>query len=252
MAGLKKLPIEGFATAHWETARGTSEQARDYCKDPDTGDPDWPVKFIEHGKCPSQGDRSDLTPLQEVCKQIKRGTPMASIAIERPDIIVKHSRGLVFLESLVQRPYTHFDLRGLWIYGLPGVGKTRSVMEHYGRDMIFDKSQSKWWDLYSGQHVVLLDDYAKTGADLGDMFKRWADRYSCSGEIKGGTVHLRHRVFVVTSNYTPEECWDDPAIVGAINRKFLVHRMLTYPDATIPWRPLELKPDPDRVVIEID
>lgn len=52
-------------------------------------------------------------------------------------------------------------LRGVWIYGPPGTGKTRYVHEKY--DDIYDKGQNKWWDGYTGQKVVLIDDLDKQG-----------------------------------------------------------------------------------------
>lgn len=43
--------------------------------------------------------------------------------------------------------------------------------------------------------------------EIGHMLKIVADRYKCYGEIKGGTVALRHTKFIITSNYLPEDIW---------------------------------------------
>lgn len=45
--------------------------------------------------------------------------------------------------------------------------------------------------------------------EIGHLLKIVADKYGCFGEIKGGTVALRHETFIVTSNYLPEDIWDD-------------------------------------------
>ena len=40
---------------------------------------------------------------------------------------------------------------------------------------------------------------------LGHYLKIWADRYKCNGEVKGATIELCHKVFIVTSNLSIEE-----------------------------------------------
>lgn len=110
------------------------------------------------------------------------------------------------------------DVRGVWVYGPPGTGKTHYVCTR--AEDLYKKPQNKWWDGYHGEQTVLLDDLDQNGKCLGHLLKIWADKWSCSGEIKGGVVQLQHKQFYVTSNYTPQELWDDPLLVEAINRRF--------------------------------
>jgi len=44
---------------------------------------------------------------------------------------------------------------------------------------------------------------------LGHYLKIWADKYSCSGEVKGSTVPLLHKYFIITSNYSIDHLWSD-------------------------------------------
>lgn len=45
------------------------------------------------------------------------------------------------------------------------------------------------------------------GQTLGHYLKIWADKWACTGEVKGGTVPLNHHKFIVTSNYSIREVY---------------------------------------------
>lgn len=66
----------------------------------------------------------------------------------------------------------------------------------------------KWFDGYTGQKMIIIDDLDKyTAHVLAHSLKLWSDRYPVTAEIKGGTLPLQHRVIVVTSNLTIEEAF---------------------------------------------
>lgn len=202
LSALKKL----FPTAHWEIAKGTSLQASDYCKKEGN--------FVEFGKPPSQGTRTDLSAAVDL---IKNGASMTSVADEHPETFVKFSRGLRELKLILDKPYTPAGLRGKWYWGPPGTGKSRKAREDNPNSYL--KSQNKWWDGYAGEDTVILDDLDTNV--LGHYLKIWADRYACTGETKGGTVNLQHDSIIITSNYSIEALWpDDEEMQKAIRRRF--------------------------------
>lgn len=140
--------------------------------------------------------------------------------LEDGDINYQSAKQALFAKQILDTPYRHDKVRGVWIQGKPGVGKTHKARHDYG-ESIYIKSMNKWWDGYAGEHVVILDDFEKTaGPMLGHYLKIWMDRWECTGEIKGGTINLKHHLFIITSNYTIEECFGhDDELVQAISRR---------------------------------
>lgn len=199
---------------HIEAAKGNEQQNYDYCsKDGD---------FKEFGERSKQGNRTDLSSAIETLKQggIKK------VVEEHPEEYVKFSNGLhKLLLQLNATPYTHHDVRGVWIYGEPGTGKSHSARAYDPE--LYNKAQNKWWDGYNGEHTVLIDDFDTSGVCLGHYLKIWADKYACTGEFKGGTCHLHHRTLIITSNYHPNQLFEDPILCAAIERRFKIRRKET-------------------------
>lgn len=202
--------------SHWEIRKGNHVQARDYCKKENN--------FIEFGTEPNQGKRTDL---ELAIQEIRGGTDVRRVAEMYSSTFVRYGRGLRDLALTLQEPYEHNDVRGLWFVGRPGSGKSafaRTFNEFYL------KAQNKWFDGYGGEETIILDDLDQGGKCLGHLLKIWTDRYACTGETKGGTIHLRHKRFIVTSNYRISDLFgDDPEMLRAIVRRFVVRDFSLFP-----------------------
>jgi len=111
---------------------------------------------------------------------------------------------------------------GIWIMGNSGVGKSHSVWEKYNRDEVYLKARTKWWDGYRGQEIVLVDDFDKYNVKLGGDVKDWADKWPFHAEKKGGSLNIRPRLVLVTSQYSIEDIWEDMQTRAALNRRFKV------------------------------
>lgn len=206
LTALKKLVVNRI---HWEPMKGTSKQASDYCKKDNL--------YVEKGKLPEQGKRNDL---ETAIQLIKGGTDVRRVADQCSEVFVKYGRGLRDLALTLQVPYEHDTVRGLWFVGRPGSGKSAFARTY---NDFYLKAQNKWFDGYGGEETIILDDLDQGGKCLGHLLKIWTDRYACTGETKGGTVHLRHKNFIVTSNYRISELFgEDPEMLRAIVRRFVV------------------------------
>lgn len=189
--------------AHWEVARGNEEQCVAYCSKEDTR-VDGPWRF---GTPQGQGKRNDL---EEVKRKLDEGASMETIANEHFTQWVRYRESFEAYKRL--RP---LDARnGSWktelivLCGPSGTGKSRLAAELAGGDAYyFNAAGGKWWDGYSGQRVVVMDDFVGT-IPFTELL-RLADRYPHQVEVKGGTRIFSSKAIIITSNKTPNEWYDN-------------------------------------------
>lgn len=99
---------------------------------------------------------------------------------------------------------------------------------------------SELWEGYDGQEVVLLEDMDPFHVKLGYHLKIWADRYSFRGRVLYGSITLRPKKIIVTSQYHPSEIWGtDSKTAEAICDRFkIIHlEQLNKADDSIPRKP---------------
>ena len=123
-------------------------------------------------------------------------------------------------------------MKNIWLWGPPGVGKSRSVRITHPN--AYFKACNKWWDGYQGEENVIIDDFELDHKCLGHYLKIWGDRYSFVAESKGGAMHIRPKAIVVTSNYSIESVFaSDQEMVKAVLRRFdqrNIYQPLEFPE----------------------
>lgn len=189
--------------AHWEQQRGTTQQASDYCKKPETRvEGPW-----ERGELPVKGKRNDLERALVVFQEsgIKR------VMEEYPVQAVMYGKRfkelrIDLLEDRTDRPTVR------WYAGVSGAGKTWTATRAH--PTFYIKDNSKWWDGYLQQDAIILDEIkvGKDGWEFEDL-KRLFDMYPYQGQTKGGYVKINSPFIYITSPCEPRHFWSGTELV---------------------------------------
>lgn len=209
--------VLGDTSAHLEAARGTVEQNVEYCTKEGN-------RTLTRGEPPAghEGGGEATRKKYEEARQLALEEKFMEID---PSLLIRHYGNLRKIATdFGERPPDLDACCGLWLYGVPGVGKStraRSLVP----DSTFVKPLNKWWDGYKGERCVILDDvdHQQSGW-IFHFLKIWADKYAFVGECKGYSRHIRPQRVVVTSNYKPEDLVPvtDEQLLAAIKRRFEV------------------------------
>jgi len=210
LVGMKKL----FPRAHLEVAKGSPEQNKIYCsKD---------GKFQEFGVFPkSTTVNATLKRKANYELALQKAKQQRLYEID-PGVLIRHMSSL----KQIARDHppnleTNDELCGVWFFGPPGCGKSRTARWLYPD--AYPKPCNKWWDGYQNQPYVIIDDFDRNHVVLGHHLKIWADHYPFIAEQKGHSITIRPRVLCITSNYHPAWIFtEDKTLYEAIKRRFII------------------------------
>ena len=154
-----------FKGAHIEKAKADAIANRAYC----TKDGD----YKEFGKCPHQGERTDLEMMRDLIKDTGKMAEVVSTAtsfqsVKMCEIWLKYH----------EEPRPIGPITVEWFYGPSGTGKTRSAWEILGTKDTYRamSGSAKWWEGYDGHSNVIIDDFReewcswKTLLELTDIY----------------------------------------------------------------------------------
>lgn len=115
--------------------------------------------------------------------------------------------------------------REVFVYwGEAGTGKSRRAWEEASFDAYPKDPCSKFWDGYSGQKHVVIDEFR------GDInlahFLRWLDRYPVTVDVKFGATCLKAEKIWITSNVDPRDWYpnaNSASVDGLLRRMSITH-----------------------------
>ncbi|AXQ66192.1 MAG: helicase [Cressdnaviricota sp.] len=208
-----QMPKAWLPTAHFEAMKGTFDQAIDYCHKASS------PPAVEFGTRP-------LTPAAKGDKNKRRYEEAFALACKGDldaipkDLRTRHYNVYNKIKHDHQPKIEDLSiLDNLWVYGPTGTGKSRYVRELYPDAYL--KNPNKWWDGYTGQSAVIIDDLHPSWTGKAAL-KNWADHYAFNAESKGSTSMIRPAHICVTSNYSPEQVFLESEDLEPIKRRFKV------------------------------
>lgn len=188
---LKKI----YPRAHIELAKGSDNDNFNYCTKDN--------KYTEIGEKNTQGKRTDIDLIRQMVKEHK---PMNEIAFAATSYqSLKHAETLMKYQD--KPPSVKRNI--LWYYGEPGSGKTRLAIEQAGEDYYITMNNLKWWDGYTGQKYIIVDDFRKDFCTFHELL-RILDRYPYRVNTKGSSMWLQPTTthIIITSAYHPQVVYE--------------------------------------------
>lgn len=199
--------LKRFEGAHFEMARGTSEQNRDYVfksgkwKNCEKGETSIEGTQEEYGELPVErpGHRSDLDDLYDM---IRQGMDDYEILEQMPDKMLCLDKIQKAREVLRSKQYEDVerDIEVIYSYGDTGTGKTSSVYKAHGyREVcMITNYRGHAFDDYRGQDVLLFEEF-RSSLYLDDMLK-YLDRYPIMLPARYGNKVASYTKVYINSN----------------------------------------------------
>lgn len=106
----------------------------------------------------------------------------------------------------------------MWLWGTTGTGKSHFVNGRHNPKDIYWKSNNKWWDGYTQQEAICIDDFDIKMWNFRDLLQIF-DKYAKSIEFKGGCIQLYSKYIYITCEDPPEKCFTEGNTLDQVMRR---------------------------------
>lgn len=194
--------ILGCDWANLRIANGSREDNYVYCSKEESKIPGGESIKIGNFEDGGQGKKSS-SKTEEIRDAIRSGE--TTLGKEITEGRVLNIGAIKYFERLaveLDRGYRRGNQTAAYLFGLTNIGKSHIAHEAFNGEPFYSKMpNNKWWTNYDGQANIIVDDWSgpATQEEL-DSWKRWIDKWPCEAESKGGSVILKSKTWIFTSN----------------------------------------------------
>lgn len=154
----------------------------------------------KHGQ--KRGTRTDITIIKEI---VNKGGNMNDIL----NVATSYQAAKMGQMLLTyQAPTRNWKSDVYWISGPTGTGKSYTANKIAVGSVWYSSDTLHWFDGYSGQTTVIIDDFRLDQLKSVSWFLRLTDKYPLNVPIKGGFTNWCPKVIIITSPYKPQEVFD--------------------------------------------
>lgn len=194
--------------AHWETRRGSADQADHYCRKPIPGcdcnlcrdsPPQLGGPYV-FGVMKGQGRRSDLAGLRA---SILDGATVEELFDDHFALMLVHSRAAQEFKR-IKTDARKWPMEVICYIGGTGTGKSRKAFTDYPDAFSVQQAKGRmtYWDDYDGQETVIVDEMYGNRFSWGFLLQL-TDRHAFKVPVHHGTREFVSRRIIFTSNQHP-------------------------------------------------
>lgn len=196
--------------AHFEIARGSPAQNRDYCTKDGV--------FWEAGAVPKGAAEAGGRALADKWKKAWDAAIAGELDEIPHDLRIRHySTFKKIARDHMRSIPAEETTTGYWYFGASGSGKSTAARTEYPGYYL--KAANKWWDGYQGEETVILEDLGLEHSVLGHHLKLWADKFDFIAECKGDSIRIRPKRIIITSQYRISDIFRDAETIAALTRR---------------------------------